>query len=88
MTKLALALALALGLGVLAGVVLVMSAFVAAFLRAFFPPLQPWLVYAGFALCGCTVAPERGELDMGIVAGLCHGQIARVGQLAARKKPH
>jgi len=39
-------------LGVLAGVVLVMSAFVASFLGAFFSPLQPWLVYAGFVLCG------------------------------------
>lgn len=39
-------------LGVLAGVVLLMSAFVASFLGAFFSPLQPWLVYGGFALCG------------------------------------
>jgi hypothetical protein len=39
-------------LGVLGCVVLLMSAFVASFLGAFFSPLQPWLVYAGFVLCG------------------------------------
>lgn len=39
-------------LGVLACVVLFMSAFVASFLEAFFPPRHPSLVYAGFALCG------------------------------------
>jgi ABC-2 type transport system permease protein len=39
-------------LGVLACVVALMSAFVASFLGAFFSPQNPWLVYAGFALCG------------------------------------
>jgi hypothetical protein len=39
-------------LGVLVAVVLAMSAFVASFLRAFLGPVEPWLVYAGFALCG------------------------------------
>jgi hypothetical protein len=39
-------------LGVLAGVVALMSGFVASFLAAFFSPGRPVLVFGGFALCG------------------------------------